>query len=404
MRILHVIPYMHPRAGGPPLVVQKFVQEAGRAGHLSEIISTSLFCNGDETILLNRLNELTATTFLPSYRPFVLLDRMARQQLAKSIRAADIVHVHTLWNPINVLVRLECARHLRPYVLMPHGMLDPHALAVRRWRKTFYFWALERKNLFAAERLIYTTPEEARLATAEFPSLPREAIIPLGGDAPSENFGDLASAFLENFPKARGRRQVLFLGRLHFKKGLDRILSVLPSLVGALPDVLLTVVGDGPPRFVRALEKRILRQKLENNVMMTGRLGGALKWGAYASAELFLLPSRQENFAITVAEAMHMGLPVIISDKVNTWPYVKEAASGVVIDEAGIEGSLAKCLFSLLRDTEARKIMGMRGRNYARKYLTWSSATVSLLKTYEDVLKTCKYFNSVTPPHSCERE
>jgi glycosyltransferase involved in cell wall biosynthesis len=132
---------------------------------------------------------------------------------------------------------------------------------------------------------------------------------------------------------------------------------------------------------------------------MTGRLDGALKWGAYASAELFLLPSRQENFAITVAEAMHMGVPVIISDKVNTWPYVKEAAAGVVVDEAGIEDSLAKCLFSLLRDAEARKMMGMCGQNYARKNLTWSSATASLLKTYEEVLQTFRYLNSATPPH-----
>jgi glycosyltransferase involved in cell wall biosynthesis len=404
MRILHVIPYMHPRAGGPPLAVQKFVEEASGAGHLSEIISTKLFCDGDETVLLKQLNELAPTTFLPSCRPFVPLRRFARQQLAKSIRATHIVHVHTLWNPINVLVRLECARHLRPYVLMPHGMLDPNALMVRRWRKKAYFWALERKNLFAAERLIYTTPDEARLATTEFPSLPKGAIIPLGGDAPRGDFGDLASAFLENFPKARNRRRLLFLGRLHFKKGLDRILSVLPSLVDALPNVLLTVVGDGSPRFVRALEKRIAKEKLENNVLMTGRLDGALKWGAYAAAELFVLPSRQENFAITVAEAMHMGVPVIISDKVNTWRYVKEAAAGVVVGEAGIEDSLARCLLSLLRDTEARKMMGTCGQNYARQNLTWRSATVSLLKTYEEVLKTFKYSTSVNHPIFAERE
>jgi glycosyltransferase involved in cell wall biosynthesis len=294
-------------------------------------------------------------------------------------------------------VRRECARQRRPYVLMPHGMLDPYSLTVKRWRKELYFWALERKNVSAAQRLIYTTPEEARLATTEFSSLPKGVIIPLGGDAPSRKFRDLASGFFESFPKARGRRQLLFLGRLHFKKGLDRILAVLPSVASTFPDVLLTVVGDGSPGFVRMLEKRISTQNLENNVLMTGRLDGALKWGAYASAELFLLPSRQENFAITVAEAMQMGLPVIISDKVNTWPYVKEAGAGVIVDEASIEGGLEKSLLSLLKDSEARKLMGRCGQDYARKNLTWSSATASLLKCYEDVLKTFKDFNPVTP-------
>jgi len=270
---------------------------------------------------------------------------------------------------------------------MPHGMLDPYSLTARRWRKKLYFWALERKNLSAAQRLIYTTPEEARLATTKFSSLPKGVIIPLGGDAPSSNPEDLASGFLESFPKARGRRQVLFLGRLHFKKGLDRILAVLPSIVSTLPDVMLTVVGDGSPGFVRTLEKRIATQNLASNVLMTGRLDGALKWGAYASAELFLLPSRQENFAITVAEAMHMGIPVIISDKVNTWPYVKEAGAGVIVDEDRLEVDLEKSLLSLLTDFDARKLMGTRGQHYARKNLTWGSATTSLLTCYDEVLK-----------------
>ena len=387
MRILHVIPYMHPRAGGPPVVVEKFVREASRRGHLSEIMSTPLFCDGDESLWLQQLNELAPTTFFTGCRPLVLLHRMAQQQLARSIRSADIVHVHTLWNPINVLVRRECERHRRPYVLMPHGMLDPYSLMVKRWRKKLYFWALEHKNLCAAQRLIYTTLEEARLAATKFSSLPKGVIIPLGGDAPTRNLEELAARFLESFPRARGRRQVLFLGRLHFKKGLDRILAVLPSIVSTLPDVMLTVVGEGSPGFVRRLEKRIATQNLESNVLMTGRLDGALKWGAYASAELFLLPSRQENFAITIAEAMHMGIPVIISDKVNTWPHVKEAGAGVIVDEARLEVGLENSLLSLLTDFEARKLMGMRGQHYARKNLTWALATTSLLRCYDEVLK-----------------
>jgi glycosyltransferase involved in cell wall biosynthesis len=387
-RILHVIPYMHPRAGGPPVVVENVVRESSRHGYISEIISTPLFCEGDESCVLKRLNGLAPTTFLPSSRSFIYLNSTAKHQIAAGIRTANIVHVHTLWNPINTLVRHECAHQRRPYVLMPHGMLDPYSLSVKRWHKALYLWAIEGKNISSAQRLIYTSPEEARLAATKISCLPKGVVVPLGADAPDAS-GDLASVFLERFPKARDRRQLLFLGRLEFKKGLDRILRVLPSVVKTFPDVLLTVVGDGSLKFVETLARTISNQALERSVLLTGRLDGALKWGAYASADLFLLPSRQENFAITVAEAMQMGVPVIISNKVNTWPYVKEAGAGLVLDESEIENRLEKGLLSLLAAPAEIQLMGRSGRDYARKNLTWPWATMRLLKCYDEVLAIC---------------
>jgi glycosyltransferase involved in cell wall biosynthesis len=386
MRILHVIPYMHPSAGGPPVVVENFVREAGKLGHCSEIVSTSLFCDCDEQRLLEGLNQIAPTYFLPQLGGLTVLNPRVSRRLRESIRIADIVHLHTLWNPLNVIVRRECERIRRPYVLMPHGMLDPYSLSVKRWRKIFYLRLIERKNILAAHRLIYTTTEEARLAATQIASLPRGVVIPLGGDAPVGNSRLLASRFLERFPQARGRRQLLFLGRLHFKKGLDLILTALPAVVQAFPDVLLTIVGGGSLDFKAKVREAIRAQNLERNVMMTGRLEGPVKWGAYASAELFLLPSRQENFAITVAEAMHIGVPVIISRKVNTWPYVKDAGAGVVLDEEQIEVSLEKSILSLLNDVETRHLMRKRAQEFAQANLTWSGATASLLECYDDLL------------------
>jgi glycosyltransferase involved in cell wall biosynthesis len=123
---------------------------------------------------------------------------------------------------------------------------------------------------------------------------------------------------------------------------------------------------------------------------MTGRLDGAIKWGAYASAELFLLPSRQENFAITVAEAMHMGVPVVISNKVNTWPDVKRAGAGVVVDEERIERDLRDTIVMLLRNNELRRLMGEGGRRYARNNLTWGQSAARLLDCYDDVLASVR--------------
>ena len=175
---------MHASAGGPPVVVENFVRETNKLGHSSEIISTPLFCNGDQQMLFERLSGLARTIFVSPSRTLGSLHRQTRRQLNECICVADIVHLHTLWHPINDIARRECARQSRPYVLMPHGMLDPYSLRTKRWRKAVYLWTIERRNISAAKRVIFTTSEEARLAATRFLSLPKGVVIPLGGDGP----------------------------------------------------------------------------------------------------------------------------------------------------------------------------------------------------------------------------
>lgn len=389
MHVLHVSPYMHPSAGGPPVVVENFVRQTIKRGHSSEIISTSILCEGDEASLLQKLNALAPTKFLPPSKAFFLTYEN-RNLIGQSIRQADIVHVHTLWHPINLVVRQECLRHKRPYVVMPHGMLDPYSLSVKSWRKRLYLLAIERANLVSASRCMFTTAEEAWLASTQISSLPPSVLVPLGGDAPEIDNVELAKRFFVRFPRARNRLQILYLGRLHYKKGLDRLLSALPSIVNVLPDALLTIVGDGTSEYTASLMESIRSRGLDDFVLLTGRLEGELKWGAYASAAIFVLPSRQENFAITVAEAMQMGVPVIVSDKVNTWPHVEEALGGLVIREEQIDLELAPSVISLLRDREIRTQMGQSGRRYARSTLTWEKAGDRLLECYRELLDSLK--------------
>src|SRR5262249_633332 len=153
--------------------------------------------------------------------------------------------------------------------------------------KALYFGAVERKNIVSAQRMIYTTTEEARLATTGLPYLPEGVVVPLGGGAPDADPAELASVFVEAVPRPRRWPQLLSLGRLHFKKGLDRIVRILPSVVRRFPDVMLTIAGEGDASFETALRRSLAEQSLEDYVLMTGRLEGAVKWGAYASARMF---------------------------------------------------------------------------------------------------------------------
>ena len=387
MKILHVIPYMHPSAGGPPVVVEELVRQTSKLGHSSEIISTVAYCNGDQEGVLKRLNELTPTALLPEIGSVVPVSGSIRRQVGNSVQAADVVHVHTLWSGLNTVARRACMRHGRPYVMMPHGMIDPYSLSVKSWRKLVYLNAIERRNLIGAKRIIYTSEEEVRLAEEQFSWLPEAAVMLLGGDAPLERADVLAKTFIDRFPRARGRRQLLFLGRLHEKKGIDRIIDVLPLLVRAHPEVLLTIAGGGTPAFEERLKETVRVRGLDESVMFTGRLAGAEKWGAYASAEMFLLPSRQENFAIAVAEAMHMGRPVIISDKVNIWTLVARANAGLVLhDEERIAAELGDSMADLLRDSGRSRMMGQLAQAYARDNLTWAGAAKRILACYQEVV------------------
>jgi glycosyltransferase involved in cell wall biosynthesis len=385
MHILHVTPYMHPSAGGPPVAVEQLVRETNARGHTAEIVTSTRFFQGDEAELLNSLEALAATTLVPDSLPGMTLP-IRKDVLKEPIRRADVVHVHTLWSPLNSAVRRDCRDLDRPYVLMPHGMLDPHSLSVRRWRKWLYLQLIEMRNIRAAARMIYTTSEEARLAASALRLPPPAAVVSLGGDAPVEDVNYLSDAFYRVFPETRGRRQILSLGRLHPKKGIDRLLRVLPKVRDQYPDILLTLVGDGDSDFESKLRATINDLKLGEAVLFTGRLNGIQKWGAFATAEVFVLPSYQENFAIAVAEAMQMGLPVIITDKVNTWPSVKAANAGAVLGGEAIEPQLIDAISTLLMSEGLRREMGSRGREYAKAHFTWRRAAADLLRCYEEVV------------------
>src|SRR4051812_19688265 len=108
MKILHVIPYMHPRAGGPPVVVENLVRESDRLGHHSRIISTRAYCANDADDLVRRLNELVPTIFLRRAEIFPVFSRIAHSKIGVQVQDADIVHLHTLWNPLNISARRAC--------------------------------------------------------------------------------------------------------------------------------------------------------------------------------------------------------------------------------------------------------------------------------------------------------
>ena len=379
---------MHPAAGGPPVVVEKLASLMPLKGWEASVITTSLYCNDDGQTLLESIGQNIDLKVLPECWPrFMKRSRRAAQEIDEAIQRVDLVHLHTVWNPLNTIARKACQRHGLKYVLMPHGMLDPYSLRQKRWRKKIYLAAVERRNIQEASRLIFTTAQEQESARKCLPWLGSGEVIALGADCPPALSRETCiETFASRFPQALNRRCLLFLGRIHQKKGLERLLTILPQISQKHPDTLLVIAGSGEPVYVESIKSFVQTQGLERKVLFTGMLTGYAKYGALALAEAFLLPSKQENFAIAMAEAMHMAVPVIISNKVDSWPLVQQANAGFVIEEEQIEIGFAKRIDELLSHPEQARRLGKRGQNFARQYLTWGRAVEATVRLYQRIL------------------
>ena len=365
-------------------MVERLCSFSKAEGCEANVVTTSLYCGDDGTELQAALRKRIDATVLPVRGPrFLKWSQGAQPTIDEAVGRADVVHLHTLWHPLNGIARKACRRHGRKYVMMPHGMLDPYSLAQKRWRKQLYLAAVERRNLEGANRLVFTAQQEEDAARRSLPWLAPSEIIPLAADDPPELSRQAAVAtFAARFPQIADRRCLIFLGRIDPKKGLERLLAALPVVIEKHPNVLLVVAGDGEPSYFRHIRDRAHAAFLDAHVLFTGRIDGAGKWAALACAEIFVLPSRHENFAISVAEAMHMAVPIVITNKVDSWPLVQQARAGVILDEAVVEATLGQRLNALLDAPDDARSMGRRGQDFARQHLVWPRVASDMAAMY----------------------
>jgi glycosyltransferase involved in cell wall biosynthesis len=243
----------------------------------------------------------------------------------------DAVIVHGLWlyNGFGVWRALRGTH--TPYFVFAHGMLDPwfkRAYPLKHLKKMLYWLAIEHRVLRDAAAVLFTSEEEHRLAHKSYrPYRVNELVVNYGTAAPDIDLLQAREDFLSAYPDLRGRQVVLFLGRLHEKKGCDLLIEAL-SAVG---DSILRLVVAGPSADESYLVRlQHLAARSAGRVAFTGMLRGNLKWGAFAAADAFVLPSHQENFGIAVVEALACGVPVLISNKVNIWREIEHAGAGYV--------------------------------------------------------------------------
>ena len=302
------------------------------------------------------------------------------------IAEADIVHLHTLWSPLVAAAARFSERLGVPYVLSPHGMLDPWSLRQGALKKHVWLTLVERDTLFAAARLVFTTAAERDLALATYAAPPKAEVIALGADPLPTNARALRSAFFSANPSLRTRPILIFMGRLHEKKRPDVAIKAMLDIRKAIPNAMLLVVGAGRKGTLATLRKLVEDRGLEDNVLFTGMLEGAQKWEALVSSKIFLLPSQQENFAIAAAEALRSAIPVILTKKVNIWPEVVGAGAGIALEEENLVEIMASEAIGILTDENLHKEMSFNAAALAAQLYTWEVCSRKTHAMYEDVI------------------
>jgi len=256
--------------------------------------------------------------------------------LQKNVRRFDGVVIQGIWTFPCIAGRIAALRAGKDYAVFPHGSLDPwfkERYPLKHIKKLIY-WPIQYPVLRDASAVLFTSALEPDLAKQSFrPNEWNAVLYPQGIFEPEGDVDAQRELLYRSFPQLRDRRFLLFMGRLHVKKGCDLLVQAFARVASEHPDVDLVVAGPDQQGFQAELQRFCAANGIGNRVHWPGLISGDLKWGALRSAEAFILPSHQENFGIVVAESLAAGRPVLTTNKVNIWQEVQADGAALIEDD-----------------------------------------------------------------------
>ena len=326
MKILHIIATLDPASGGPAESVRALMS-FGQIGYEGEAVTLD-----DPAAPYLRGLSFPVTAVGPTKMKFAFSPEMYRW-VKENVHRFDGVIVNGLWNFCGVVALLAVSGK-RPYMVFSHGMLDPYfkrAFPLKHLKKWPYWLLAQYWILRSAYRVLFTTKEESELAEQSF-WLHRwnGYVVPYGSSRPNGDPEVLKEVFFSLLPKLRRERFLLYLGRIHRKKGCDLLIQAFVEQAASDPGLHLVMAGPDQQGWSAELKETVATAGLSERVHWPGIVNGDAKWGAYFACEAFILPSHQENFGIAVAEAMACGKAVLLSDQVNIAPQIAKDGAGLM--------------------------------------------------------------------------
>ncbi len=309
--------------------------------------------------------------------------------LKKHSHRYDCVVVNGIWQFNSFGVWLALHKTKLPYFVFTHGMLDPwfkRTYPLKHIKKWLYWPWGEYRVLRDARAVLFTSESERVLARQSFWLYEcEEKVIAYGTAAPKGNPETQRESFVHSYPGLVGKRIILFLSRIHVKKGCDILLQAFNQVARHHPSLHLVMAGPDQTGWQITLEALAKSLGIADRITWTGMLQGDLKWGAFFASEAFILPSHQENFGIAVAEALACGLPVLISNQINIWQEIVADQAGFVGDDT-VAGTVdvLRCWLSLT--PEEQQAMGQRAKACFASRFEIHQATTAFLETIQAYL------------------
>lgn len=363
-RWIEVVSHLLPKYGGLSAAVPQLSEQLMRDGGLN--LNLAGFCAPGEEFQPQGFAP-QQLSYWPVDRRSWVKDQVLQRRFEDLVRGAAGIHIHGLWEQSTALAARTARTMRTPYLISAHGMLEPWALAQKRIKKLIYAALVERRNIQGADCLHALTQAEAQ-QYVRFGAKSPIVIIPNGVSVPKVKD---AALFLECFPQAKSRRLVLFMARLHPKKGIDMLLEAWDAVVKHHPDALLVVAGPDVEGMRSRLEQFCAEHSIAERVLFTGMLEGAMKWSVLAASECFILPSYSEGLSVGVLEAMGMGLPVVITEPCNM-PEVEENGTGweIKVNKTAVQEALEE----VLTNTPSQNtIIGQRAAELISSQYSWNT-------------------------------
>ncbi len=373
MRVLHVVPSYFPavRYGGPIVSVRGLCEALARTGVEVDVATTDADGPRDLDVPTDRWTELGGVRVRYFHR-WPRIDFAASVPLTGFLfaetRTYDLVHVVGVFSYPSLMAGAAARSAGVPYLISPRGSLEPWALSHKRWKKVPYWGIFERRNLEHAAAIHATSAVEARSVRALFPES-RIIISPNGVDAVT--------------PPAvvRSQRQVVFLGRLHRKKGLDILVRAMSLVAREIPDAETVVAGPDDEGEWPRIEALVATLSPRPRVRYLGPVNGDERWRLLASSAVFALPTHSENFGIAVLEALACGTPAVVSRNCP-WEVLEERGAGRWIENS--PERFAAAIAELLKEPSRTQAKRDAARALAAEY-SWATIGREMASRYREV-------------------
>jgi glycosyltransferase involved in cell wall biosynthesis len=385
MNILHFISSVDPATGGPVEGLKQRIAIYDSGGHDVEVASLDAPEFAASLEFPARVIALGPGRGTYAYSPHAV------PWLRENISRFDLVLVNGVWNYNTLAAHQALAGAGIPWAIFTHGMMDPYfrrEFPLKHIKKSLY-WHTRLSRVFRdATAILFTTEEERLLARQSFSRYRvYEMVVPYGTFGPTLDLAAAREEFFSRFPALRGKRVATCLSRIHPKKGTDILIRAFAATLAKDQAWHLVIAGPDQTGWQRDLEALAQSLGIADRITFTGKLEGALKWGAFAASKVFILPSHQENFGIVVAEALSCGLPVVLSDKINIWREVLRHRAGLVAPDT-LEGTIDSLSRYTALTNEERAAMSTRALECFRQEFDFNTTSAKVLENIEQLARS----------------